>query len=276
MYRSKYGRVYRQSPAHTDASNSSFDENSLDGAASDDDSKDRDYKPPDGLVFSDDEDFLVDVESESEDDRLRSSFPKDTRRKNIVPGGPQPPDLLTYPESEREKVWNDYVVKRRKFTDEARKTRMKNTKSISLSSSSSTSFCGWQNEQLRPMSEVETNRLEMGHTLNSKDVLQLRIAEEANLRGICTRTQRSDFSNLVIVGIDFYVKASLYENDGWRVHDAICCEGDDMLQIPPKDRIDITMANKKGFLRIPIGSKLIVATIKDAVADNPGITYQSI
>lgn len=93
---------------------------------------------------------------------------------------------------------------------------------------------------------------------------------------MCTQTHRSDFSNLVVVGIDFYVKASFYENDGWRVHDAICREGNDILKIPPKDRIDMTMAEKKVFLRIPIGSKLIVSTIKDAVAENPGISYQSI
>ena len=54
-----------------------------------------------GLIFSDDEDFLVDVDSESEDERLRSSFPKDRTRKTIIPGGPQPPDLSNYPESER-------------------------------------------------------------------------------------------------------------------------------------------------------------------------------
>ena len=43
-----------------------------------------------GLIFSDDEDFLVDVDLESEDERLRSSFPKDRTRKTIIPGGPQP------------------------------------------------------------------------------------------------------------------------------------------------------------------------------------------
>ena len=31
----------------------------------------------DRLIFSNDEDFLVDIDSESEDERLRSSFPKD-------------------------------------------------------------------------------------------------------------------------------------------------------------------------------------------------------
>jgi hypothetical protein len=36
---------------------------------------DEDYKPS-GLVFLDDEDFLIDIDYESEDKRLQSSFPK--------------------------------------------------------------------------------------------------------------------------------------------------------------------------------------------------------
>ena len=36
------------------------------------------------------------------------------------------------------------------------------------------------------------------------------------------------------------------------------------------------MGAKKGYLRIPIGSKAVVPTIMDAVVDNPGISYQSI
>jgi hypothetical protein len=70
-----------------------------------------------GLIFSDDEDFLVDVDSESEDERLRSSFPKDRTRKTIIPGGPQPPDLSNYPESERSSIWGKYVKARKKYGD---------------------------------------------------------------------------------------------------------------------------------------------------------------
>ncbi len=33
---------------------------------------------------------------------------------------------------------------------------------------------------------------------------------------------------------------------------------------------------KKGFLHIPIKAKMVVHIIKNAVADNPGISYQSI
>ena len=53
--------------------------------------------------------------------------------------------------------------------------------------------------------------------------------------------------------------------------------GDDVIQIPPKDRIEQSaMETKKGSMRIPIKAKFVVTIIKDEVADNPGITYQSI
>ena len=75
-------------------------------------------------------------------------------------------------------------------------------------------------------------RLTEGQIFQNKDILQLRIGEEANLRGICIRVTRSSNSILTVVGIDFYVHASVYENSGWHVHQAICREGDDHLKIP--------------------------------------------
>ncbi len=136
---------------------------------------------------------------------------------------------------------------------------------------------GAQIEQLRPMSELETHRLLEGDTFKNKEVLQIRISQEANLRGISTRAHRSDLMNLIIVGINFYVNALFFEHSGWVVHTAVCWECDNVLHIPPKYRINPSITEtKKGFLRIPIKAKFVVAIIKDAVADNPGISYQSI
>jgi hypothetical protein len=127
------------------------------------------------------------------------------------------------------------------------------------------------------MSDVEKARLSVGHIFRSKDVVKLRIAEEANLRGISTRVQRSDVMNLTVVGVNFYVHATVYENKGWCIHAAVCRECDDILKIPPRDRVDLSVVmSKKGYVRIPIISKMIVPIIREAVAENPGITYQSI
>ncbi len=81
-----------------------------------------------GLNFSDDEDFLVNVDSGSEDERLRSSFPKDRTRKTIIPGGPQPPDLSNYPESEHSSIWGKYVKARKKYVDDERHKQLKANK----------------------------------------------------------------------------------------------------------------------------------------------------
>jgi hypothetical protein len=127
------------------------------------------------------------------------------------------------------------------------------------------------------MSVVENVRLNVGDVFRNKDVLKLRIAEEANLRGISTRVLRSDLMNLTVVGINFYVHATVYENVGWCIHAAVCRECDDILKIPPRDRIDLSVVvSNKGYVRIPIKAKMIVPIIRAAVADNPGITYQSI
>ncbi len=231
---------------------------------------DMDYKP-NGLILSDDDNFLIDINSASEDEQLRTSFPKIKLQMNIIPGGPKPPDLSKYPESEQEAVLAAYLTKSKAFTDrDCHRCVKKSMLEVKLSATVS----GAQIEQLRPMSKVENHRLLEGDTFKNKE---LRISKEENLRGITTRANRSDLMSLIIVGINFYVNASFYEHSGWVVHTAVCCEGDDILQIPPKDRIDPSMKEKKkGFLSIPIKAKFVVTIIKDAVSDNPRITYQSI
>ena len=103
------------------------------------------------------------------------------------------------------------------------------------------------------------------------------IAEEANLRGILTRVQQSNLNNLTVVGIHFYVHATVYEHVGWCIHAAVCQEGDNILKIPPRDRVDLSVVGtQKGYLRISIKAKMIVPIIREAVADNPGVTYKSI
>jgi hypothetical protein len=77
----------------------------------DDRLSDSDYSIPEGLVFSDDEDVLV-IEADSDDEFFRSSFPKDKScTKNLILGGPQPPDLSNYLEDEKKDVWKAYKKK---------------------------------------------------------------------------------------------------------------------------------------------------------------------
>ncbi len=149
---------------------------------------------------------------------------------------------------------------------------MKSDKSLSKSSS----FTGEQNDQLCTMNKVEKSGLIDNQTFKSKDVLQLRISEEANLHGINTIAIRSDHTNVTVIGIYFYVNATFSEKVGWRVQTAICCEGDHILKIPPKDKYNAAIEkDRKHALCTPIKSKYVVSFIKAAVGDNPGMAYQA-
>jgi hypothetical protein len=76
------------------------------------------------------------------------------------------------------------------------------------------------------MSEVEVRRLHPRDSFGSKEILRMRIAEEANLRGVWISTIRSDHRVLEVVGDQFYVKANNTERNGWVVNTAIVRLGD--------------------------------------------------
>ncbi len=135
---------------------------------------------PHGLEYSDDNDTLIDIDSDEEE--LRSSFPRDKSRKNMVPGGPKKPDVSMCTESKRKVLLQCYAKARKAYTDKQRTTLVKGDKSLSKSSS----FTGKQNDQLCTVIEVEKSGLIANQTFRSKDLLQLHISEEANLRGINT------------------------------------------------------------------------------------------
>jgi hypothetical protein len=55
---------------------------------------------------------------------------------------------------------------------------------------------------------MESHRLLKDHTFQLKEMFQIRIAEEVNLRVIKVKTIRSDANNLILTGWNFYVCAT--------------------------------------------------------------------
>ena len=179
---------------------------------------------PEGLIYSDDEAYLFEVES---DDEFRTSFPKDVVRKNIIPGGPTKPDVRNMTEATAKIVLKAYAKERKAYPDKQHFSCVKAVQSVSLLPG----FSGHNNEQLRTMTDVESNWLEEDHMFATKGILNLHIAEEANLRCIKVKVERSDSTNLIIVGFKFYVSGSFSENAGWTAHIVVCRKGDDLLKI---------------------------------------------
>jgi len=74
--------------------------------------------------------------------------------------------------------------------------------------------------QLRMMTEVQASPLVVGHTFYDKEILLLRIAEEANLSGCQVSLKRSDDYRVHDYGSDgssFCVKAVFSTSAGWKV-----------------------------------------------------------
>ena len=125
------------------------------------------------------------------------------------------------------------------------------------------------------MADVESYCLEENHNFATKEMFNLCIAEEANLRCIKIKVERSDPTNLTIVGYNFYVSGSYSESSGWTAHIVVCREGDDLLKIPPKFRIDWIEENTNP-LCTPFKSRWLTSIIHSAVLDSPGVSYGSL
>ena len=112
------------------------------------------------------------------------------------------------------------------------------------------------------------------HTFTSRDILYLCVAEEANLRSIVIKINRSDNQQFVVTGIDFYVRAIFTDRVGWTVTAAVCRDGDDILKIPPNFRVTAPELRSGRSIATPLKSKMLVPIILNAVAANPGIPYR--
>jgi hypothetical protein len=138
------------------------------------------YVPHGFEYLVDDDNILIVIDSDEEE--LRSSFPRDKSRKNMFPGGPKNTDVSMCTESKGKVLLQHYAKARKAYTDKQQTARVKSDKSWSTSSS----FTGKQNDQLCTMNEVEKSGLIDNQTFKSKDVRQVCISEEANLRSINT------------------------------------------------------------------------------------------
>ena len=99
--------------------------------------------------------------------------------------GPAQPDYTGMTAGEKENAKAEYEVKRKAYADQCRRKRLKGN--VALDSVAVATYTGCLHLMLRQMSEVEENRLQVGHTFSDIELLKLRIAEEANLQGLVTR-----------------------------------------------------------------------------------------
>jgi hypothetical protein len=192
------------------------------------------------LEYSDNEAYIDTIEGDS-DDKFRPSFPRDRNSRNFILCGPQKPDMMGMTATEEEAAKKQYRKARKSFTYKERLALMKTMSNKGIATLPQKSQLGIfksdLKEMVQPMEYMESHCLLTGHTFQLKETLQIRIAEEANLRLIKVKTIRSNFNNLIISGTNFYVCATYSVQYGWQVSKACCREGNNFSIIPQNHRV---------------------------------------
>ena len=207
------------------------------------------------------------IEKDIEDSDPKKSNPGRRRTTTIV-GGPAMPDCTGMDQKEKEDAMALYKVQRKAYVDQIRRQRLK--KYVDPNTISGGLYTGCLHPTLRPMSIVEGNRLRVGHTFPDIEVLKLRVAEEANLRGISYHTTRSEIRQLRCYGYKFVVEANNTEYaQGFIVTVCSVRSGDDFSNMP-------THANQFNVPQqryySPYKTSMVTPLIVAMMADNPGCT----
>ncbi len=135
------------------------------------------------------------------------------RQTNLIPGGPMPPSYNGMSVAEMAFAKSEFKKVCKKYTHALRMKRLKENHD----EYEPESFSGCLALVLRPMTDVQKSRLEVNHTFPNKEMLLMRVAEEANLRGVNLFCSRSDLRDYTCTGSKFCVKAHHTEQNGWTV-----------------------------------------------------------
>jgi hypothetical protein len=186
-----------------------------------DDSRDKDYVPPQSSFNSDDDDFdhLHDDDIDEEDRRItdmqsKSPIRTGRRRGNIILGGPVPPNYSVMSPDEADEARKKFQAERKTWRDSRRRDRLRGNKGSLFDHSE---YTGDLTPTLRPMTLVQASRLRVGQTFPESGLVKLRVAEEANHRGIYFSVDKSDESRIVCKGDGAFLVQASNSDVGWRI-----------------------------------------------------------
>ncbi len=133
------------------------------------------------------------------------------RQTNLIPGGPKPPSYDGMSATEMAFAKSEFKQVRKKYTDALQMKWLKENHE----EYEPESFSGCLALVLQPMTDFQNGRLEVHHIFPDKEILSMRVAEEANLRGVNLFCARSDLRDYMCTGSRFYVKAHHTEQNGY-------------------------------------------------------------
>jgi hypothetical protein len=183
------------------------------------DKDDEEYYPFDKGLFEDEKGDILD------DDYYHDTefHGKGASGSKLTPGGPQKPDTTSMCEVEAEKVLKKWRKERKRYTDGV--ALQKRRELLDDFTFDESTYTGVLSDKIRLMSQVEDSPMKVGHTYPTKEIVLIRIAEEANLSGCMIKIARSCSQRVIASGArdghTFCIKV-LYTNvHSWKVVECI-------------------------------------------------------
>jgi hypothetical protein len=212
------------------ASNAQPDTSVEEGTDEDDEEyagSDDEFKPTAARDDSDYDDAMFDSETEPLEDLsyYRVKAQKVGRRLNK--GGPERPDIRGLGSEAAELVLSDWRKKRKAFTDKKAAQLRKQIRitpddsGIAGAAVEIGQYTGVLSDTLRMMTVVDEFPLKVGHTFPCKELVLMRIAEEANIAGCPVSLVRSDDKRVHAHGRNgssLSIKAGYSNKFGWKVY----------------------------------------------------------
>jgi hypothetical protein len=164
-----------------------------------------------GLLYSDDDEYLNNVDEDEYEENNFSSFPQNdgVSCNHCILGGPQRPDTSKMTLREEELALDKYQKKRKAYTDAKQLEMAKQLAEANITTlpqqGQMISYSNDQTPSIWLMMVVEAHPLVAGQTFQHKETLQIRIAEEANLRNIKVKIVWSSHVTHIVGGYNFYV-----------------------------------------------------------------------
>jgi hypothetical protein len=192
------------------------------------------------------------------------------RQTNFIPGGPKPPKYNGMNEVEKAMAKQEYKRERKKITDGLRFKRLREQ----IENFDAEGFSGCLTLGLHTMVDVQKCRLEVNHNFPDKEILVLRVAKEANLRGINFVCTRSDLREFKCTGPRFCVIAHHSERLGWFVSVANIRECDEFGGEHGGCVIDVDAVPEK--LTSSFRTKWVVPLILSIIVDSPAVSNKNL
>ncbi len=178
----------------------------------------------DGLLYSDDDKYLNNVDEDEYEEDNFSSFPQDdgVSRNHCILGGPQRRDTSKMTLCEEELAIDKYQKERKAYTNAKQLEMVKQLVEADITTSPQwgqmNSYSGDQTPSIWLMMVIEAHPLVAGQTFQHKETLQIHIAEEANLCNIKVKIVRSSHVTYIVGGYYFMLpQGTRFRRGGWYV-----------------------------------------------------------